>query len=254
MTDETSGASVVHVAAGDDLGAAIADAPAGAAIELADGAHEANLNLTKSVTMRGSGPDRVTLSGGGTDSVLAVHADDIEVQIEGVTLTGGSATQGGGLMLTAMSKVSLTGCVLRDNTGRQGPGGAIYADMGTVVLERCRIEDNAATDAAAALIDQIATLVMSDSSVTEKGRVGQTALWIRDGAEARLTRVTVVATGGASALRVAGTSSRVPEVSVHDSDLSGAPALELPEPFPGQVEVSNTELRAATRATGAAPT
>lgn len=247
-TWENAGAGcAVTLAPGADIGAALASAASGAVVCLGPGRYDAALVLTRSVTLRGLGaPGAAVLDAGKAGPVVAVHVDGVEALLEGLTLTGGSASGGGGgVQLTAMSSVRLTGCTLRGNVGRQGPGGGVYADQGTVALERCRVDGNEATDAPAVCVDGIASLRVEGSLLVGAGGPTEAVVRVRDGADAALARSTVVATGGAAALHASGTSSRVPEVAVTGSVLSGEPAVEAPGPFPGKVTVARSVLSSA---------
>jgi hypothetical protein len=247
-SETTKGPSdcAVSLEPGADLGEALAAAAAGAVLCLRPGRYAANLLIDKDVTLRGLGaPGETVLDGGERGAVVAVDADDLTVRLEGLVLSGGSAAQGGGVSLAGMSRVELVACVLARNTGRQGPGGAVHADRGTVVLERCRVLDNVATDGLAVNADGIASLRIADSLLVGDGGPTLAAVRVRDGADATIVRSTLVALGSAAALHASGTSSRLPEVSVSDSVLAGHAALDTPEPFPGKVTVTRSCLSAA---------
>jgi len=236
--------SELRIEPGEDLARAVADAPPGAVLVLSPGRYPARLVVERDVTLRGDGGE-VVLDGEERGGVVAVYVDDVTVTLEGLTVTGGSAPQGGAVALAGMSRVELRGCVLRGNVGRQGPGGAIYAEQGTVALERCRVEDNLAPDGAAAFIDGIASLRASASLLTGQGGAGDGVVCVRDGADAALVGTTIVAGGSAAALSAAGTTSRQPEIEVTGSVLVGSPAIAVPTPNGARVTVARSVLHTA---------
>ncbi|PKN59206.1 MAG: hypothetical protein CVU56_01635 [Deltaproteobacteria bacterium HGW-Deltaproteobacteria-14] len=232
----------VSLAPGADLAAALAAAAPGAVVCLAAGRYPASIVLARDVSLRGAGPGEVVLDAEQRGPVIAVHADDVTVRLEGLTLTGGSAPQGGAVLLTGLSRVELSGCLLHRNMARQGAGGAIYADQGAVLIERCRIADNDAPDAPAACVDGIASLRVSISLLVGEGGRAASVVRVRDGADATFANATVVAQGQASALHVSGTTSRAPEVLVRDTILAGLHALDLPVGQGPQVTVVRSVL------------
>ena len=235
----------VSLAPGADLAAALAAAAPGALVCLAPGRYPASLVLSRDVTLRGAGPGEVVLDAEQRGPVIAVHADDVTVRLEGLALTGGGAPQGGAVLLTGLSRVELSGCLLHRNKARQGGGGAIYADQGTVLVERCRIAENDAPDAPAAYVDGIASLRVSVSLLVGEGGPTASVVRVRDGADATFANATVVAIGQASALHVSGTTSRAPEVLVRDTILAGPRALDVPAPPGPQVTVVRSVLSLA---------
>jgi len=246
---EPAGVCTLSIGPEADLAETISAAPDGARVCLSPGRYEANLVVTRSVTLHALGAAAETvIDGGERGPILAVRDDELTVRFEGLSLTRGSASQGGAVLLTGLSRVELHGCALHHNTGRQGPGGAIYADQGTVVIERCRIHDNAATDGPAVCVDGIASLRIEDSLLVESGGPTVAVVRVRDGADATVARSTLIGEDRAAALHASGTSSRRPEVAVSDSVLSGSTALDLPEPFAGKATVTRSLLSAVTHA------
>lgn len=240
----------VLVGEGDDLAAVLADAPAGAVVCVAPGRHAANLDIVRSVTLRGIGaPGAAVLDGGRRGAVIQVMTDDIVVRVEQLTLVDGSAPQGGGVSLGALSRVELEACALSGHVGRQGPGGALFADQGTLVVTRCRVHESRATDGHALAADGIASVSVSDCLLVGEGGPSESLVRVHDGADLTIVRSTLVAAGGAVALHASGTSSRAPEVTISDSVIFGREAIDAPQPFPGKVGVARSILSAATPGT-----
>ncbi len=228
---------------GDDLASAIARADEGAVVCLKPGRYPGDLSPQRSLTRRGlGGAGEVTLDAAGRGRCVAVLHDDLVVQLEGLTLTGGRGEGGGGAALLGLSKLTLSDCVLTGNTGSQAPGGAVYAELGTLTLRRCRVHGNVADDGVAVLADQIASLVIEDSLLVEDVGHDASVVKVRDGVDARISRSTIVATGRGAAVHASGTTSRQPEVAVADSVLAGPHALDLPAPDPVVVPVTRSVL------------
>ncbi len=95
-----------------------------------------------------NGPDATTLDAAGVTRVVRI-AEYTESTIQGLTLTGGSSHQGGGLMAADGSKATLTNLVITGNEahiheGTYGYGGGIYALANEVALTDVIVADNEA--------------------------------------------------------------------------------------------------------------
>jgi predicted outer membrane repeat protein len=90
-------------------------------LALCPGTWYANLEVTDDVSILGVG-DGVTLSGGGTGTVITVpDSVTISLDIEGITITGGmSESDAGGLNCLSDSEVTITDTTFTENTGRSG--------------------------------------------------------------------------------------------------------------------------------------
>ena len=141
-----------------------ADGPATMTLEL--GA----INLTSvdrgTLVLDGPGADVLTIDAGGLSGVFVVWTD-VVAALEGLTITGGSAEEGGAVLngggAVALDAVVLTGneatyggalcnvagmatitnSTLRANTA--GSGGGILNDSGTIILNNVRVEGNTAS-------------------------------------------------------------------------------------------------------------
>ncbi|RIK81973.1 MAG: hypothetical protein DCC67_07680 [Planctomycetota bacterium] len=100
-----------------------------ATIDLAHGQLVANT----AVTIDGPGAELLTIDAGGTSRVFRAFAD---CTIEGLTLTGGNAPEGGGILT---HRVTVRDSVITGNTSTGG-GGGIAANY--VTLERTRVTGN----------------------------------------------------------------------------------------------------------------
>jgi hypothetical protein len=91
----------------------------------------------------------VTVSGGGLSRVLQVDPG-ATASISGLTITGGSAANGGG-MYNDNGTATLTDCTISGNAAASGNpasfnGGGLYNLNGTVKLTNCTVSGNSATD------------------------------------------------------------------------------------------------------------
>lgn len=109
----------------------------------------ARLMASKNAIVRNIGKERAVLDAGSQGRVLTVQQDGIHVTLEGLTLTQGTALQGGAIALTQASRLTLRDCWLTQNRATLHGGGAIYARAGRLELIRTRVTHNAAERASA---------------------------------------------------------------------------------------------------------
>jgi nitrous oxidase accessory protein NosD len=202
-----------QIAAGADLSAAIAAAPEGATLCLAPGSYSGCLRIERSLTLRGPG---AILDAGQEGRVLLLPVDGARVLLEGLTLRGGSAKEGGGVAIEAFAELTLRDCRLEGNRARGAGGGALYASMGKVVLERCTLADNQAEAGQALFANQVARLE-ARSCVLSGAGTGSLVL-ARDGARIEFEGCRLDAP---LVLEASGTSSRAPELRLVACTLGG---------------------------------
>jgi hypothetical protein len=97
------------------------------------------------LTIRGSAPENVVLSGENTHGVLAFTADGATaaIQLVSVSVVKGSSTEnGGGIYAAGLQSVTLNHCILSGNTAG-GNGGGFYGS-GPLTVTRSTISDNTA--------------------------------------------------------------------------------------------------------------
>src|SRR6266542_354714 len=157
-TNDTGGGSLrqavldANALAGPDV-IDFALAPADHTIALSGG----ELAITDSLAINGPGADQLTVSGSGLSRVLSVSntgSSVTEVDLRGLTLTGGLAAEGGGILNTG-GVLTLTDVVLSGNRatgvtgadgggGGSGLGGGIANEGGTLTLVHSTLADNIA--------------------------------------------------------------------------------------------------------------
>ncbi|MEJ7737987.1 MAG: choice-of-anchor Q domain-containing protein [Chitinophagaceae bacterium] len=114
------------------------------------------LLINKGITIRGSGADKLTISGNNLSRIFHISADTSTVSISGITIRDGnpqatSPNGGGGILINngaGAGAVNLTGCVITNNnvslTGNP-LGGGIDKEGGNLTIDHCSIINNTAT-------------------------------------------------------------------------------------------------------------
>jgi nitrous oxidase accessory protein NosD len=168
----------------DSLQAAVDKAEDGTTICLQPGVYGSELEITRSITIRGlSGdPRATTLLSGGNYAVITVKKRDIAVVIEGLTLRGGGEDSGGGLFLDTWADVTLRRCRIEGNSSYIVGGGGIYMHTGRLWLEDCILEGNEAEeDGGAILMNNDSELVMRGGAIIGNRAGSGAALTLRGG-------------------------------------------------------------------------
>jgi hypothetical protein len=112
-------------------GIANEDANAGGDLDLTEANH--------SLTIRGAGADQTIIDAAGIDRGVHVLKNVIAV-LEGLSITGGSATSGGGV--SNAGQLTLNDATVRNNTAATGGG---ISNTGQLTLNRTSVQDNTAT-------------------------------------------------------------------------------------------------------------
>jgi len=144
------------------ISAAIEVAEDGDIIILADGIYygEGNRDLDFTgvvITIRSesSNPDSCIIDCQGTESephrgCIFQSGETSESVIEGITIMGGYADEGGAIKCENESSPTIRNCVLRDNYATSG--GAIYSESSSPTIENCTISYNTSPPAGAAFL------------------------------------------------------------------------------------------------------
>ena len=225
------------------LAKALAEAPADATLCLAAGEYEAQVELARSVTLVGE-PGRTILKGTGRGPVLSVPDDDLAVRVQGVTFSGAVARAGAAVSLGGSSRVTLADCAFVDNRAGAHGGGALYARHGQLEVTNGRFEGNQGAQGGAVLLDGVARARFA--GCTFEGNQGERggAVRVLEGVQATFEGCTFRANRSpeaGSALRVAGSASRVPQVTLTGCTLEGD-TLGADVPFGGTVRVSRSTV------------
>jgi fibronectin-binding autotransporter adhesin len=133
----------------------------GATIELAG----QELLVTSPVTIDASSLTSLIIDAGGHTRTIFSLSD---LSLVGLTITGGSAYQGGGIY--APARLSLTDSVVRDNLATRRGGGVLASGDSELVITRSIVANNSAQDGAGVFAADL--LLISDSDITENYATG----------------------------------------------------------------------------------
>jgi hypothetical protein len=101
--------------------------------------------IGKNLTITGLGASSLIIDGNNASRVLAI-AKGVDVTISGVTITGGLATEGGGIFNSRGGKLTLMNSVVRGNraehTGEEGGEGGGIFNGGRILLLKSTVSDN----------------------------------------------------------------------------------------------------------------
>ena len=148
LVDENDGIGANNVSLRDAIAAA--DAVAGADIiefdpSLAGGSIQLGgtqlPTITDNLTITGLGADQLTIDADGQSRIFEIAASTT-VDISGLTLTGGSASEGGGIINNGT--LTVTNCTISGNTAIFNGGGIFNFGGGTLTVTNCTIRGNTA--------------------------------------------------------------------------------------------------------------
>jgi fibronectin-binding autotransporter adhesin len=123
-------------------------------------------NTSGGVTVTGPGANLLTVSGNDASRVIDINGDP--AALSGLTITGGSATTGGGLY-NSSSNLSLTNVTVSGNSATVGGG---LFNSGTATLTNVTVSGNSAEDGGGLFSDGPSTLTnvtVSGNSASENG-------------------------------------------------------------------------------------
>ena len=144
----------VYVAVGQSIQAAIDVVPDGGTIEIAAGTFQPGGTLDtggQAMTIRGAvdgggltGTPTTIIDGLNAHRVLqCINSEGLDTIFENLYITGGSATDGGG-MYCYDSSPTLTNCDFTDNSAYEG--GGMYNESGNPTLTNCTFANNSADE------------------------------------------------------------------------------------------------------------
>jgi AAA+ superfamily predicted ATPase len=143
--------------------------------------------------------------------VVIVQGDELRVALTGLTLCGGLAERGGGLLVEGSATVGLRGCRVQGNRART-QGGGLALQRGHLVLHACRVTDNAAEVGGGLLVGGSGRVTLQDCLVAGNRAARGGGLAAGSDGELELRYCTVAgntATEGGSGLWLFGGARRV---------------------------------------------
>jgi len=165
-----------------DLAAAIASAPPRATIELLPGRYVGAFDLAgKDLTILGLGDAAdVVLDANGAGSVITATQGET-LTLANLTLTGGDAKEGGGLLLSGDSTASLQSVRVTGNRAERG--GGVLARGGSLTLLDVDLDQNLATTSGGGLFSEGANVSVTRGSLAQN-RAPQGGGWTVTGTTA----------------------------------------------------------------------
>ena len=143
----------------------------------------------------------VTISAGGNSRVFQVDSG-VTASILGLTITGGSASNGGGLYNDG-GNLTLTDCTVSGNSS-SGNGGGVYTRGGTTTLIDCSISGNSAFQAGVFVAN--GTTVLTGCTVS--GNTGSYGAGLYAGAAGTMTLTNCTVSGNSATVNGGGVYSR----------------------------------------------
>jgi len=242
-----------------DLAKAVRDAAPNASIPVPAGTYPATLVIEKPLSLVAMG--RVVLDAGGRASVARIATKDGLVRLAGFIIAGGDSPEGGGGVAVLAGAAELLECTFRYNKAPVNGGGGLWATGNSqVTVTRCRFEGNTGRQGGAILVDEVASLKLSDSTVIQNAAVLGGGLKVREGATATIHGCTIAdnkVVGDAamgSALHLSGSTTRTPTVSLSHCIVSeraeGPACLFNGSPHPGKLTLTRNLLPPWCKALG----
>ena len=130
----------------------------------------AALSITNNLTINGPGASKLTIDAGSHSQIFAISTPT--VTLNGLTLTGGKVTNGGGAIITN-GTLTVNNCHILDNETTSGNGGAIASD-GSLTIENSLISGNEAANGRGGAIydDTMGAFVMKNTIVSGNSAMG----------------------------------------------------------------------------------
>ncbi len=179
---------------------------------------------THSARLRRLGQGEVLLDAGGQGRVLTMPQAHVRLQLDGLTLTGGNAAEGGAIALTADAELTLTDCVIRDNVATFRNGGGLWANAGRLVALRTRWVHNQAEAGAALALGGTARALVVANLVTQHPALTTNGTPVHLAQSSALDVVsTTIAYNAGPCIAIAPDLNEKPQLRVQDSLLLGAP-------------------------------
>lgn len=177
----------------DFVYATIADAVqcalAGDTITLGADVYQENLIVDKSMMIIGAGAGQSVLDGFASNASTIIVEPDVALVLEGVTVTGGSAAQGGGIY-TLSGQVTINNSIITANTASDA-GSGIFTYAGTIEINNSTIGPNAQTQNGGGLATVAGTIIVNNSTITENSVSVNGGGLLNEAAKVALTNSTV---------------------------------------------------------------
>jgi len=127
-----------------------------------DTANEGDIEISSELLIQGPGADLLTIDAGGSDRVFYLCTGST-AEFQGLTITGGSASEGGGIYDHCDDGFTLRDVVVTGNEATSGGGGGFYSG-GSVTLINTVVSNNTATSYGGGGVSDDLTMVGSTIS------------------------------------------------------------------------------------------
>ncbi len=187
--DNGNGTSTFIVDVGDEISTAVDAAETGDTVLLAAGVHtDVAVSLQgKAITLAGSvdtdGSQLSTIDAGGGGRVLRFESGETGASVvRDLILTGGTASNGGGVLISGGATPTIINCLIAGNSAPSGRGGGLYANASSPTLQGCVIASNSAkwgggvcvSDAASSVLMEHCDVVDNEAGLSGGGVAAQT--------------------------------------------------------------------------------
>ncbi len=184
-----------------------------------------DLTIRDDLSIVGPGSGLLTIDAAGRSRVFWIEGSRTDVILEGLTVTGGCGSAGGGLFSDDAS-VTLWDCTVRGNSASDGGGGGLCV-VGTATLTNCTVSGNSTSSWGGGLsVGAYGTVTLTNCTVIGNSATMGGGLFVVHYSTATLTNCTVSENSapGGGGLRVSGSSTLI----LTDCTVSGNAASSYP--------------------------
>jgi hypothetical protein len=133
---------------------------------------QGELDITQPVMISGPGAANLSIDGQGQSRVFAILTPGINVTLDGMQISGGmvsvadvNGSNGGGILNEG--NLTLSNCILIDNSSTTSDGGGVYNDLGaTLMVYNSNVSGNSAGDEGGGIFNRGSMLTISNSNLS----------------------------------------------------------------------------------------
>ena len=158
----------------------------GGTVNVASGTYNETDTFAQNVTITGAGATTVTVNGQSAGSVFTVD-NGVTATLSGLTITGGSATNGGGIDSSGI--LTITTCTIESNSASSS-GGGIWSGGQTLTINNSTINNNTAGVSGGIYI-QSGTATVVGCTIDNNSATGQYGVGIQNSGALSITNSTI---------------------------------------------------------------
>lgn len=156
------------------------------------------LDITDAVEVQGPGAASITVSGNNASRVFYLYTDgNFAATISGLTVTGGAASSGAGIVNFAQD-LTLVDMVVQGNAATNAGGGVLTVNGGTLVLDNCTVSGNTAINRAGGVGLYNGFISVADSVISGNSAQGNGGGLYLYGVDGNVTIATTTISGNTS--------------------------------------------------------